>query len=118
MVHVPNTDTPPPKEEAELPLIVPPLMVHVPLEDTYTPPPDWAVVVFPLIFEPVFITRAPPLFTVTREAVLPLRPCRVMLLPRVKVTPLPRVKREPLVLRLTVRSAVSPVRVTPTFLPP
>jgi hypothetical protein len=80
-------------------------------------PPLPLVLLFPLIFEPVFIAGVLPLFTCTGETVLPLRPCKVMLFPSVGVTPLPMVKSKPLELKLTCRSVVPPVRVIRTFLP-
>ena len=71
----------------------------------------------PVIFEPLSMLRVPPLLTSTSEAVLSFSPCKATLFPSVRLTPLPTVKSEPLELRLTVRSVVSPIRVMLTVFP-
>jgi hypothetical protein len=85
---LPKTRTPPPSELAELPLMVPPLMVKLPLL-TYTPSAAELRRV-----EPAFITTA-PLSRRTSAAFL-LLPFRVRLLSRTRVI-VPGAVREKLV---------------------
>ena len=117
MVNVPLATYTPPPLLAVLPLMFPPLMVNVP-ELTLTPPPPLLLesTVLPIIFEPVSMTKVPT-FTVTSASVLPLRPCKVTLFPKVSVTPLSTIKNEPLELKLIVRSVDPPLRVMLTFFP-
>jgi hypothetical protein len=88
---------------AVLPLISPPFMVNVPLFIYASPP--LLELLLPFALEPLFIARFPPLFTVTSEALLLVRPRRVIFSLSVNVTPFPMVKSEPLALKLTVLSA-------------
>jgi hypothetical protein len=82
-------------------------MVKVPLK-TYTPPPEAEEddeYVLPVIFDPGFISRAAALSTYTREAVLSVRPQRVIW-SRTSLTPEETLKRGPGTFRLTAVSGV------------
>jgi hypothetical protein len=120
MVKVPELwiYTPPPAQVPPtlLPDMVPPFIINVP-PYTNTPPPWWEVVL-PIMLDPVFIIKVPPVLGSTTALLLLLRPCKVILLSRIKVTPDCTENIAPLDERLSVRFELMPLKVMVMLLLP